>query len=740
MPKTRRLLTNFSKGELSPRIEGRPDLAAYFEGANTIENFRLMRQGGLDRRPGTRFVAEVKDNAKDTIIVRFEFSVAQAFAIEFGELYIRFYKNGAQIMSGGLPFEIASPYLEAELRDLHFTQSADIIFIFHENHLQRKLSRVSDTNWTLASFDANPPPSFESDVDISGGGTLTPGATTGLGVTFTASVAAFLAADVGRQIIFGASKANIVGFTSSTVVTADIIDDFPDTNPIPSGSWFLRLSPQTALTPTIKEPIGAQVTLTAAANAFSTSDVGKFITIFGGLVEITQRTSATVIVGIIRTVLVDAATPIVAAPAGSWTLEVNSWSAARGFPRTGEFHQGRLAQAASLAEPTTWWLSASDDFENYGVGSLADNALEYTIAAPQVNRIEWLADNIDLFLGTAGSEFRAKGPSIDQPIGGDVLPLVVRQTTEGCSHIQPIVIGRQIIFVDRSFTQILQLGFSLEADTFIASEITDIAEQITGSGIRLGGIGQQKRPDPIIYFVRQDGELVVLTYFLSQKVVGFTRYVTDGTFESVAVLPPRGTTVEDEVWVIVKRTINGATKRYVEFFDHTPSEFLTRPWVTLQTDSAFIFDGAATTTITGLTHLEGETVDVVADDAFRGTKVVASGQITLDEAASKVEIGLHYNSKLVTMRPAVQGEVLEGLPRSWDKLFVRLLETIGGTVNGEQLKYVPDPLDTKTLFVGDKEVTGLGWDTVGRITVEQLQPYPMKLLAVFGTLSIGDTD
>ena len=129
-------------------------------------------------------------------------------------------------------------------------------------------------------------------------------------------------------------------------------------------------------------------------------------------------------------------------------------------------------------------------------------------------------------------------------------------------------------------------------------------------------------------------------------------------------------------------------------------------------------------------------MDVVADGSFAGTKVVASVQITLDSAASKVEVGLHYDSKAVTMRPAIEGSVIEGMPRSWDKVFVRLKDAVGGKVNGEWLSYVApgEPFD------GDKEITGSGWDTEGRITVEQTQPYPMSLLAIFGTLSVGGQD
>lgn len=882
MAKTRRLLTSFAKGELSPLLEGRPDLAAYFDGAKTLENFALLRQGGVTRRAGTRFVSEVKDSTKATILLPFEFSVDDAYVIEFGHLYARFYKNGAPVTSapelvtngtfptgisgwtvaqgditwdaarqamrlhtdagtptstarqtltiasagashtlrfkvelgnglilsigtgaGGNPFadikaiqlylpgshivaftppgatavltyehrltfghpdiylddvsvqlttativEVITPYTEGDLRSLHFTQSADVLFLFHSLYGQRKLSRVSDTSWTLSTITYTPPPSFEADTDISGATvTLTLAATSGTGVIVTASAAVFLQGDVGRQLIIGPGRAVIVAFGASAGDTAspndnvriDILDPFASTGPHAAGTWLLRLSPQATLDPNIKEPIGAQVTLVAGTPTFRAADVGKFIHIYGGVVKVTTFDTASQVKGTIQSALgLAAAADPAAAPAGAWTLEVASWSAARGFPRTGEFFQGRLGQAGTISQPTAWWLSASDSFDNYAVGILADDAVEYTIASRQVNRIEWLGDNLDLFIGTAGAEFRAQGERNGEPLGGDVIPLVERLTPHGCAPIQPVVLSRRTLYVDRSQKKIFLLAFDLAQEGFDAAELTDVAEHITGTGLRTGPLGYRKRPDPTVYFVRTDGQLVALTYLPLQRVIGFTRIVTAGLIEAVAVIPrPAGQ--PDQVWVIVTRTIGGLTKRYVEYVQEDSVGFA-RPWASLQTDSAILYNGASTTTITGLSHVNGETVDVIAGASFRGTKVVAGGQITLDEAATEVEVGLHYDSTGVTMRPAIEGQVIEGLPRSWDSLFARLKDTIGGTINGEKIQYVPSDLDTKGLFTGDRKVSGVGWDTEGRITVQQTQPYPMTLLAVFGTLSVGDHD
>jgi len=749
MPKARRLLTNFSKGELSPKIEGRPDLAAYFEGGSTIENYIIMRQGGLDRRPGTRFVREVKDSTRDTVLLPFESSVNDAFIVEVGHLYMRFYKNKSVLLTGGVPVEVVSPYTEAQLRNIHFTQSVDVMFLFHPDVPQHKLSRISDTNWVLQPIAFNPPATFEADTDVSGGTiTLTPGALTGTNVIFLASAPVFIEGDVGRLIVYGASRATITalgpsaGDTTSpnAAVRCTILDPFFNTNPIPAGQWLLRLSPQAKLDLDIKEPVGAIASIIADRPAFRNTPFIRYIAIYGGLLKITAWDSATQQHGEILSVLsgTSSADPP-EAPIGSWTEEIASWSPTVGYPRTGEFFQGRLGQASTQRQPTTWWLSTTDDFDNYATGAAADRSIEYTIASRALDRIEWMADRRDLFLGTTGAEMRAQAGKTDEPFGGDVIPLVNRTTSNGSAPIQPIIVGTRVLFIDRSRMKVFNIVYSIEQDGFDAIEITGASDHIFESGVRLGPIALAQRPDPRIYFVREDGTLVTLTFFEHEKVIGFTRLVTEGIFEAVSVIPSAAG-LTDQVWVIAKRVINGVTKRYIEMFEDSHESLVVRTWKMLQSDCTYVYKGAATTTISGLAFLEGKTVDVVANGGFIGTKVVSGGAITLAEEATEVEVGLHYNSTLRTMRPAIDGTIIEGVPRSWDKLWLRLYKSVGGYVNNELVQYPTSPLGTLVLYTGDLEVQSTGWDTDGRITVEQRLPYPFTLLALFGTLSVADSD
>lgn len=741
----RPISTNWSKGELSPLIEGRKDLAVYFEGGSTIENWLLLRQGGVTRRPGTRFIREVKDSTKDTILLPVETSVDDAFILEMGNLYDRVYKNKAY-----LGVEVASPYLEAKLREVHYTQSVDVMWRFHQLVPQQKTARITDVNWTTLPVVYDPPPSFPDDTDVSGGTiTITPSATTGTNVLITASAAVFLEGDVGRLIIFGTSRAVITSFGASAGDTASpndnvrvtVLDAFPNTNPIPAGLWFLRLAPQTTLDPNIKEPVGAIATLTAGVPAFRAADLGKFIKIYAGLLRITLVSSPTSINAELLSVMTgtSAADPA-AAPAGAWGLEVSSWSVTTGFPGTGEFLEGRLWQARTVSQPTTFWASESDDFDKYAVGIEADRAIDYTMASRGFNQIQALADNNDLFIQTSGSEYRATSGKSDEPFGGNVIPLVRGFSAHGSAMIQPIVLNRRVLFVDRSRRQIYSIAFNFEEDGYDAVEITGAAEHITESKVRLGPWAVRRRLDPQIFFVREDGTLVALTYHHKENVIGFTRLVTNGTFEAVAVIPG---TKNDQVWVIVRRLVNGVQRRYVEMLEDDASELTTRAWTSLQTDCAKVYDlaGVPTSTLTGLSHLEGATVDVVADGSFRGTAVVSGGAITLAEPASlNAEVGLHYASTLRSMRPAIKDQQTEGLWRQWIKLWVRLKDSMGGMLNGQELTYDPAPLGTLPMFTGDRDVTGYP-DTAGmdgRVTLIQDKPYPMTVLSIFGEIKFSD--
>ncbi|KKM71361.1 hypothetical protein LCGC14_1431350, partial [marine sediment metagenome] len=400
MPRTQKIFTSFTTGEISPRLTSRIDFAKYINGCETLENYTILPQGGVTRRPGLRFVEEVKDSSKAVRVETFQFSVTDAYVLEIGEKYIRFYKDQARLSSGGSPVEVTTPYLEADLFDLHFAQSADIMYIAHKDYAPRKLSRTSDTAWVFSTITFDPGPSFVDNTDL--GEQVTIAAITGTGITVTpdSTEALFLAADVGRNLVSGAGRGTIISINtgaSPDTVDMDIIADFPGTTLL-VNEWELTDSPQAQLTASAALPVGNNTTLTLNANGWRSADVGKFVKVNNGLLKITAFTSVTVVRAEIITLL-DSTT---AAAAGTWTLEVESWTATRGFPAAIGFFEQRLLYARTDTQPQTIWGSVTDDFENFAAGTADDDALDFTLTGQ--NPIRWLSPKSTLSVGTFGGE------------------------------------------------------------------------------------------------------------------------------------------------------------------------------------------------------------------------------------------------------------------------------------------------------------------------------------------------
>lgn len=753
--KVKRIQSNLSKGELSPRLFGRPDLAAFFNGAATVENYLILPQGGVYRPAGTRFIQESKDSTRKSRLLPFVFSRTQAYFIEFGHLYCRIYKNMAY-----LGVELVTPYTESDIFSLHITQSLDVLFIDHKSYQTRKLSRVDDATWAFNIEPYRPPPTFEAQTDLNS--TLTPGATAGTNILFTAGSAIFLDGDQDRNIISGTARAIITVVNTPTTVHADILDNFASTSAIAAHGWFLDRSPSSGLDADKKSPVNGKVILKGVVSStdgngkdtFRAQDVEKFVNLLGGVIEITKFTSTTEVSGLIRSTLSKSTKKDPdKIDGGDWTLEVPLWDATQGFPGTPVFYQGRLGHGGSPNGQTTLVLSASDDFDNYARGALADRAIQFVIASGQLNAIRWMIDLGSLFIGTVGQIFSAKGSGVDQPLGGDNIPFIRAQNAPGTMAVQPVVIGTAAIYIEASGLAVHELSFNFEDNTFRALDLTRHAEHITnppkesGGGTGIRGLKQEqiawvKVPNRHMYFIRNDGQLAALTYFrIPEDVVGWSRRTTEGLFESHCAIPhPDGD--RDQHIFIVNRTIAGATKRYVEYVEDNAAEFVgNRAWTALYTDCAKIYSGAATITITGLSHLEGKTVDVIADSSFKGTKVVASGQITLPETHTKVEVGLHYDSTLTTMPVAVQDAIIDDQKKCWQRATVRFKDSIGAKGNGEDMIFNlgGQPMDiSPQLFTGKKNITLSGITDEGQITITQPYPMPQTILSISGRLNVGD--
>ena len=667
-------LTNFTAGELSPRLDGRNDLSKYPSGCKTLENFIVYPHGSAARRSGTQFISEVKTSANKTRLVPFEFSTTQTYILEFGNQYIRIYKDKGQVQNGGSAVEIATPYLTAELFDIKFAQSADVMYIVHPNHAARKLSRTSHINWTLTQIDFTKGPMQDPNTTTT---TLNPGQTAvGTGVSLVASA----------------------------------------TTGINGGAGF------------------------------ASTDVGRFVFLHGGYAKITAFTDTTnVTIEILTTLSASTATE-------NWRL--GAFSDTTGHPSTVTFFEQRLVFAGTTEQPQTVFFSKSGDYENMDAnigGTIADSdAIIYTIASNQVNAIRFMTATRTLIIGTAGGEFSVSGGGSDVAITPTNI-LIKKQSNHGAANLDALAVGNVTLFMQRARRKMRELAYNFDVDGYIAPDMTILAEHITEGGITQ--MAYQQEPNQIIWLVRGDGELVGFTYQREQQVTAWHRHIFGGAFgsgkavcESVAVIPTDDT--EYEVYVIIKRTINGATKRYIEVlntFDFTNTDNTTFNFL----DSQLDYNGSATTTISGLSHLEGQTVSILADGATHADKVVSSGSISLDRSATKVKVGLSYTSLLQTMR--IDAGARDGTSQSKTKriyeITIRLFESVGVEVGPDlnNLERIPFRSSANAMnqgitpFTGDKEVEFRGnYETDGFVFVRQTQPLPLTILSLYPRLVTND--
>lgn len=591
-------------------------------------------------------------------LIPFEFSVTQPYMLEFGNLYIRVYKDNAQVLSAGKPVEITTTYTTADLFDIQYAQSADTLYLAHKGRAPKKLTRTSDVAWSLTT----------------------------------------------------------ISFTGST---------FPST--------------------------------------------------------------------------------FCAGSAGTGT-DGNDQN-----PGAVTFFNQRVYWGGSNDDPQKIWGSTVADFENMHQGSAtATDSVEFTLVANEVNAIQWLAESTDMLCGTLGGEFTISG-GVDDNITATNIK-AVRQASFGSNKVTPLNVGNLLLFNQRAGRKVRELVFNFDVDGYLAPDITLLAEHVSASGIT--DMAYQQEEDSIVWAVTADGALIGCTYLRDQNVVAWHRHPVGGELtlvESVAVIPSADS-LRDELWVTVKRRVNGITKRFVEYLN--PDIFVdsgltldnpvtitgitaANPVVVTAASHGFVngdlvdikdvvgmtevngnrykvadkttntfeltnqttgvdingsaytaYDSAGkvrkgVTTITGLSHLEGSSVQIVGNGAVFPNATVTNGEVTTATEVSEAYVGLGYTTTLKPSRPefgSPQG-ITQGKPKRWNHIFVRLVNTLGITINGDQMPFrtSADLLNSPPAsFTGDKKVMNLGYDKDGFIEIKQEQPLDMHVVAIGGDINTGE--
>jgi hypothetical protein len=489
--------------------------------------------------------------------------------------------------------------------------------------------------------------------------------------------------------------------------------------------WFafagLTIStPSGHLTPAVTS--GRDALFTAQHSHFNSGHVGQYIYgKQGGIARITSVISATQIRCRIE-VDFPSTNNI---PEFSWELETGyepTWSDSRGWPSCGTFHQNRLWLANSGQRPQSIWGSAVGDFFNFDIGSSADDdAIDFTLDDNAVNAILYLVSGRNLQIYTTGGEF-----FIATAVGTPVTPnslSITKATSHGSSNVRPKAVGGVVLFVEVSGSVIREFVYNDLEQNYQARNISVLSPHLIVNPVSVA-IRSSRATSPADYYyaVNSDGTLAVLSVAKSQELLAWSLFETDGAYEKIC-------TVGSEVYVIVRRIINGSTVRFIEKFDGAYS----------LDASVLATNGSPTTSWSGLSYLNGHEVTVKGDDFILEKEVVSSGGITSSQAVSEIEVGLSFFVivRLLPIQTELNGQSMAGDYKRVVFLNLLLLNARHIVIKVGDKKYVPsfdsfgaNVLDTPvSLYTGWKKIylAGVGRDT--QIEITQEQPLEFNLLA-----------
>ncbi len=767
MPQVYRTIQNsFSGGEFSTIMDARQDLQKYGTGLAVMKNFYIKPQGAAVNRPGTYFIAEVKDSSKPVKLLPFVFSESISYSLEFGDHYVRFYRNGGQIVnSDGTPYEISTPYSADEVFALKTTQSADVLYIAHPNHKPMTLSRTSDTSWTIAEFSFKLGPFAPMDTSDT---TITPSGTTG-NITLTASAGIFTADHIGSLI-------QLESFVPAQATYASMTASGSTGTVWGQGTWLLTTHGTWAGRIYVEKTTdGSTYTALRNFSANSEYNVDTSGTENDGIVGIRVRlefTSGTCnidlqfepftnygiakITGYTDSMHVSASVQqnmMVTIATTYWYW--GAWNDVRGYPAAVVFFQNRLVFGYTKTEPQTTWSSQTGDYKNYGVSyvSADSDAITTSLVSEKVNAIRSLKALSKILAFTAGG-YWVIGSGGDSDAFTPSNEMASAEGMFGAADINPLIIGNRILFVGSKGNVVRDAGYDIQSEAYIADDITLYSTHLFDSrSIKDWAYAQD--PDSIVWAIRDDGVLLSMTYIKEQQVCAWARHTTDGLFESVCVIPGSD---KDYVYVVVNRTINGVTKRYVEMFADRTTDATEATNARGETyakydpadqffvDCGLSYNGTAKTEFSGLSYLEGKTVSILADGNVQPQQTVVNGKITLTHSASKIAVGLPYTCDIETLNADFQAQIgtIQGMKKTIKKIILRVDNSRGLLVGGDfnnmyelKMRSTENYGNAIALYTGDLSFNiPTGSNIYGRVCIRVKDPLPCNLLAVISEVAL----
>ena len=756
---------SFAAGELSPAMHGRTDIAKYDIGASKLENFIVLRYGGVQNRAGTKYLGTTAGNKK-AVLLPFRYNVEQNFVIEVTAGKFRFYTQGALVLKDGEPYEITNNYTEDELATLKYTQSADVMFLVQPNHPPATLTRYATDNWVFERMDITGGPFADSNTTANNNTTVKASATTGT-VTLTASSGIFNSSMVGElfamtHFISSDYKKGVPVANGSNLVvnvlphSSVYVESF--------GFWdgnftlekYDRLTAQWVKVRSqegnrssnynfTEENNSDEITQYRVTSTEFNTDVWSgeneqqrgYITIqvFGndytGNALITEYVSPTEVKATVKRQL--------ASTAATKDFAFASWNTASGYPACAGFFEDRLVFAGSKTEPQTFWTSKTGDYFNFGtsIPALDNDAITATLNGGQMNGIKAIVAFGELILLTAGGEYKVTGNG--KPITGENV-LSQAQEYRGISDVLPVTVGSRIVYLQQHGGIIRDLAYSYDVDKYTGDDLNLLASHLFERH-KVTSMTYQQTPNSIIWCTRDDGLLLGLTYLKEQDVYAWHRHSTaHGKFINVCSIPGP---LEDELYCVVEREGN----YYVERME--AREASAEPENQYFVDAGVTVSGSTKTNeVTGLGHLEGWEVAILADGNVQPRQTVTDGKITLNRAYSKIHVGLPIHAEMETLPLEFNGD--DGSWMSRKKRVTALMAMfkdsrggVYGVSDGPQNEFKwrstekwGNPIN---LFNGKKKMPlpQATWNETVTVKITQNDPLPITIISLVPQIEAG---
>ena len=668
----------FVGGEVAPSMRGRVEDVGYANGLARCRNFLVRPQGMVENRAGLRFVAEVKDSAKRVRLIPFTFSGEQTMVIELGDKYARFHTGAATIFEGNAPYEIATPYAEEHLMDIHHVQSADILTLVHPSYPPQELRRLGATNWKLEAISFVP--KFEPPTELKAEAKRVP-----------------LASGVQQIDLKYRYKVTAVkdGVESKESAEVEVTNDL--------------YTPGNSNTLTWKAVDGADHYLVYKRQS------GMF-----GLAGYANETS-----------FEDrGVSPDMAKTPPKYKAVFDK---AQHYPAAVSYYQQRRVLAGTPAEPQKVWMtkSGTESDMSYSTPSRDDDRIEVRVAAREASPIRHIVPLTKLLILTGSAEWNVDTQNSDVLTNTTIS--ISPHSYVGANNVQPVIVNASVIYCAARGGHVHELAYSRDAGGFITADISLRAPHLF-DGYRLVDMAFGKAPWPLVWLISTDGRLIGNTYVPEQQIGAWHWHQTDGAFESCAVVAEGD---EDMLYVVVRRSINGQTRRYIERLE---SRAFGAQEDAFFVDSGLSYHGMPVKTLKKLDHLEGKTVSILADGAVHVPQTVTNGEIRLQHAAKKIHVGLPYTAEIQTL--PVVGDIDNGkgrgLTKNVNKIWLDVIRSSGIWVGPDENRLVAnkqrttEPLGTPPRLKTEQieVVVFPDWNDYGQILIQQRDPLPLAIVSL----------